>query len=77
MAICWKCRAVVSDEEEFCNNCGVRLSGFDKPGKDNELIKKLDEYRLLLDEYEYIVSTVKPQDNFPQEEEQTESEEDT
>ena len=71
MASCWKCRAVVPEGEECCSNCGCRIGGFDNPGKDNELIKKLNEYRLLLDEYEYIVSTVKPQDNFPQEEEQT------
>ena len=72
MVKCWKCGAMLSDEEEFCSSCGLRIKGFDKPSGKAELIKKLDEYRLVLDEYEYIVATVQPQINFPQEEGQTE-----
>ena len=71
MVNCWKCGAVLNEGEDFCSKCGLRIRGFDKPSDKADLIKKLDEYRLLLDEYEYIVATVQPQDNFPREEGQT------
>jgi uncharacterized membrane protein len=71
MGTCWKCGALLKEGEEFCSSCGLRLTGFGKPGNRSELVKKLDDYRNLLDEYEYLVQTVKPVDNFPKEEEQT------
>ena len=68
MAICWKCGSIIGDGVEFCPKCGPGINGAGDADERSVLIKKIDEYRLLLDEYEYITKTVLPQSNFTDEE---------
>ena len=73
MAYCKKCGAYITKEDEFCGKCGTKQSTgeFDQNMDKKDLLKKLDEYRLLLDEYEYLKDKVKPQESFPSYEENT------
>ncbi|MBO4460237.1 MAG: zinc-ribbon domain-containing protein [Clostridiales bacterium] len=69
MAICWKCGTIIGDGAEFCPKCGPGSNGAGSSDERSVLIKKIDEYRLLLDEYEFISKTVEPQSKFQDEEE--------
>ena len=69
MAICWKCGSIIANGAEFCPKCGPAINGTDSSDERSVLVKKLDEYRLLLDEYEFLSKTVEPQSNFPDDEE--------
>lgn len=69
MAICWKCGSIIANGAEFCPKCGPAINGTDSSDERSVLVKKLDEYRVLLDEYEFLSKTVEPQSNFPDDEE--------
>lgn len=69
MAICWKCGSVIANGAEYCPKCGPAVNGSGDSDEKSVLVKKLDEYRLLLDEYEFLSKTVEPQSRFQDEEE--------
>lgn len=69
MAICWKCGTIIGDGAEFCPKCGPGSNGAGSSDERSVLIKKIDEYRLLLDEYEFLSKNVEPQSKFQDESE--------
>ena len=70
MGYCKVCCAYYEDGEEFCSQCGTKIEApdevpqLDEVSAKDDLVKDLDKYRLILDEYEYLKANVKPSDNY-------------
>lgn len=64
MGFCKKCGAYYEDYDEICYQCGAKISDPDEVSDKEELVEKLDKYRLILDEYEYLKAIVKPSENY-------------
>ena len=68
MGFCKKCGAYYDEYDEFCYHCGAKIESSDEATDittDKEkLIKDLDDYRLILDEYEYLKANVKPEGSY-------------
>ena len=64
MGFCKKCGAYYDENDELCYHCGAKINDPEEVPSKDELLKELDAYRLILDEYEYLKAVVKPESNY-------------